>query len=94
MSDAVTTHLRITGRVQGVGYRVSMVGAAQRIGVKGWVRNCRDGSVEAMAQGEAQAVEELIAWARQGPSGARVDQVLTEPADAENFIAFRPRADA
>jgi acylphosphatase len=81
--STVTRHLSIRGLVQGVGYRWSMVQAAKRIGLRGWVRNRRDGSVEALAAGEASAVEELIRWARQGPEGARVDAVdVGEPIGA------------
>lgn len=89
-------HLRITGRVQGVGYRASLVGVAEQLGLKGWVRNCRDGSVEAVAQGTAQAVEDLAAWAQQGPPHARVDQVQASEATEEHhgpYAGFHVRAD-
>lgn len=71
--SAVTRHLVVRGLVQGVGYRWSMVQAARRLGVRGWVRNRRDGSVEALAFGSAAAVDALVAWACSGPDGARVD---------------------
>ncbi len=80
MSDTVR-HLRIRGTVQGVSYRWNMVQQAQRLGVSGWVRNRSDGSVEALAAGPAQAVEALLAWARQGPPGARVTEVDVQPAE-------------
>jgi acylphosphatase len=72
-------HLVITGLVQGVGYRYSMLLAAQRLGVDGWVRNRRDGSVEAMIAGRAEDVAALIEWARHGPAGAEVAHVAVEP---------------
>jgi len=86
-------HLRISGRVQGVGYRMSMVAVAAQLGVRGWVRNCRDGSVEAVLQGDAAAVEDLIAWARRGPPQARVDNLAVNPHTGE-FIGFAARPDA
>ena len=71
----ITRRLRISGRVQGVGFRYAMQDEAARRGVNGWVRNRSDGSVEALLHGEADAVEGLTAWARQGPRGARVTDV-------------------
>jgi acylphosphatase len=73
-----TRRLVITGDVQGVGYRYSMVMAAHRLGVTGWVRNRSDGSVEAMVAGDAEAVAAMIAWARHGPAGAEVSHVEVE----------------
>lgn len=71
----ITRHLKIHGLVQGVYYRESLRAEAQARGVAGWVRNRRDGSVEAMLQGEDMAVAALIAWCRVGPGRARVERV-------------------
>jgi acylphosphatase len=87
-----TRRLRIHGYVQGVGYRYGMVVEAERLGVTGWVRNRRDGTVEALIQGEERAVARLIDWARQGPGGAQVTKVeveLVEPV-AMNGFNLRP----
>ena len=71
----ITRHLHILGHVQGVGFRFHAQRKALELGVTGWVRNRRDGSVEIMAQGEPEAVEAMIAWARRGPASARVSEV-------------------
>jgi acylphosphatase len=88
-----TRHLRITGRVQGVGYRWSMAQQAQALGITGWVRNRRDGSVEALATGTAEAVQALIVWAQRGPVMARVERVEVQEAlgAAEVLDGFEQR---
>lgn len=91
--ETVTRHLRITGRVQGVGYRWSMAQQAQALGLSGWVRNRRDGSVEALACGPADAVQALIDWAQRGPELARVEGVAVQEAlgAAEVLNGFEQR---
>jgi acylphosphatase len=71
----LTRRLLISGRVQGVGFRVSMERKARGLGVTGWVRNRRDGNVEAMVQGSAAAVAAVTGWVRHGPPGALVTDV-------------------
>ncbi len=70
-----TVRLRAHGRVQGVFFRDSMRAEAERLGVSGWVRNDPDGTVEAVVSGEPGAVDALVAWAREGPAGARVERL-------------------
>ncbi len=89
----VVLHLQIRGAVQGVGYRWTMAQAAQRLGVAGWVRNRRDGSVEAMVAGPQASVDALVAWARRGPDAARVSGVDVLPGEGQ-FTAFEERPSA
>ena len=79
----VTRRLLIHGRVQGVGFRWSLMEEARRLGLDGWVRNRNDGSVEALATGPVEAVDALTLWAHRGPPHARVDRVASqdEPTD-------------
>jgi acylphosphatase len=70
-----TLQLRIVGLVQGVGFRYALQREAAKLGVSGWVRNRADGSVEAVAQGGADALDRLSAWARRGPPGSSVTGV-------------------
>ena len=74
--------LVVTGRVQGVGYRASFAEQAMALQLSGWVRNRRDGAVEALVGGDEKAVGTIIAWARRGPATARVDNIAIEDADA------------
>ena len=79
----VTLCLRIHGRVQGVGYRDALRREALRRNLRGWVRNRRDGTVEALLQGEAGAVGAVAAWARRGPPAASVERVDAQAASGE-----------
>ena len=82
-SNMVKRRLRVAGRVQGVGFRYALQEEADRLGLAGWVRNRRDGSVEAMVQGASEAVEAITAWARRGPPGSRVSDLRVEDAGDE-----------
>lgn len=83
----------IRGRVQGVFFRMETQQAARRIGVNGWVRNRRDGSVEAVFEGDAEKSEEMLAWCRKGPPLARVDDVeVQEFDDQAMFTDFTVRS--
>jgi acylphosphatase len=86
-----TRQIRVNGRVQGVGFRYALRDEAQRLEVAGWVRNCADGSVEALVQGETHAVEALVRWARRGPRAARVEALAVhepEPQFDRNYTGF------
>ncbi len=88
----IAKRLRVTGRVQGVGFRAWMRGRAERLGVWGWVRNTRDGAVEALVYGEVDAVEELLRLCRRGPPLAEVSAIeegLAERPDDEGFHVLR-----
>ena len=73
--STVARRIVVRGRVQGVGYRFTMVGVANHAGVQGWVRNRRDGSVEAFVQGDGAAVLAVVAWCESGPEGSQVTDV-------------------
>lgn len=76
----IACRLTISGRVQGVGFRYALADEARARKLGGWVRNRRDGTVEALIAGPEIDVEALIAWARRGPPAARVSGVSVEPA--------------
>jgi acylphosphatase len=88
----ITLRLSIVGAVQGVGFRYAMLREAERLAVAGWVRNRVDGSVEALVQGDAAAVDALVAWARRGPPAARVLEVrASAQPDAQKHSGFELR---
>ncbi len=71
-------HCFIAGRVQGVSYRAYTQHKATQLGLSGWVRNCPDGRVELVAEGEHETLEQLIVWCREGPPAADVTDVETQ----------------
>jgi acylphosphatase len=92
MSEAwqAIVHVVVRGRVQGVGYRAFVEDEAQRRGLAGWVRNRRDGTVEAAFAGEADVVDAMIAACRRGPPGARVDVLDRRTGEAADLAMRQP----
>ena len=82
---------RVTGRVQGVGFRYHAEREARRLGVTGWVRNEDDGSVAAYAEGAVDAVDAFVSWLGHGPPGARVEGVDVQDAQPRGTTAFDVR---
>ncbi|MDP1636383.1 MAG: acylphosphatase [Gallionellaceae bacterium] len=89
-STPKTLHLVIHGRVQGVYFRQSMQEEAERLGISGWVRNLPDRSVEAMVQGDTDAVDAIVRWAQRGPMMASVEKVDMSPGTG-NYSGFEIR---
>jgi acylphosphatase len=89
--SAIARHLSISGRVQGVFFRAWARQQADRLGVKGWVRNCPDGHVEAHVEGEAGAIEQMIQCLRKGPPAAKVEKVRIWNVDTFEFDGFEVR---
>jgi acylphosphatase len=86
-----TVRVRVAGKVQGVWFRAWTTEQATRRGLSGWVRNCRDGSVEALFSGPADQVDSMIEACRDGPPAARVDHIDRHPADAPAERGFHQR---
>jgi acylphosphatase len=78
----------VHGRVQGVGFRYSVAGAARSRAVAGWVSNRPDGTVEAVLEGEPEAVDSLVRFCREGPRGAAVDRVEVADEEPEGLTRF------
>jgi acylphosphatase len=81
-------HAIVRGRVQGVGYRFFAERAARDLGVRGWVRNLPDGSVEAVAEGEDEAIVRFLERLRQGPRGSRVESLAEDDLSVSGFASF------
>ncbi len=81
-------HAIVRGRVQGVGYRFFAERAARDLGVRGWVRNLPDGSVEAVAEGEDEAIARFVARLREGPRGSRVESLAEDDLAVSGFASF------
>lgn len=89
-----SVHVRIEGRVQGVWFRDWMQREARSLHLTGWVRNRRDGSVEATISGDPAAIDDMLARTRQGPSAARVSNLAILSEDDETFADFEIRRTA
>ncbi|WP_010535226.1 acylphosphatase [Brachybacterium squillarum] len=87
--DPVRRLVRVRGRVQGVGFRWATAGQAERLGVRGTVRNLLDGSVEAVIEGSPEAVEAMLDWLREGPRTARVDGITEREETPRGEKTFR-----
>jgi len=94
MSDLRTVHVRITGKVQGVWYRAWTAEEARDLGLDGWVRNRRDGSVEAVFAGRSDDVDAMLALCREGPPLARVSDVSWETHEGTVAAGFEQRPTA
>ncbi|HLU20299.1 MAG TPA: acylphosphatase [Pusillimonas sp.] len=81
-----TLEVRVTGRVQGVGFRAATVRQAHSLGVTGWVRNAPDGSVEVLVQGEPEQVDHMLSWLHKGPPAAKVTGVTYTQSDTQRYF--------
>ena len=89
--DTTTLRLKITGEVQGVGYRDHVIREATARNLTGWVRNRSDGSVEVVASGPTKTIEEFVGQCMRGPPGARVKNVEMGPHDPPDRMGFSRR---
>ena len=88
MSDRTRAHVYVTGRVQGVFFRATTRERAAEQGVDGWVKNLPDGRVEAVFEGEADAVEAMVEFCHEGSPKARVEDVSVDYEQPENLDGF------
>lgn len=91
VDNNIQIHVFISGKVQMVGYRMWTVTQAEKLGLKGWVKNLNDGRVEAVFSGEEKAVNNMIKLCHSGPRLAEVTEVITQSEVPENFANFEIR---
>lgn len=91
MDNIIHYNIKISGRVQGVGFRYSAAGEARYRGIKGFVKNLPDGSVYIEAEGSAEQLNSFVEWCRLGPRLGHVDSVTAEPAAVVNHPSFTIR---
>lgn len=91
MANEERAHVFVSGRVQGVSFRDATRSQAEQIGLSGWVRNTQDGRVEAIFEGEPDAVRQMIDWCESGPSSADVEDVSVENEQPEGLSGFEVR---
>jgi acylphosphatase len=84
-----TAHLKISGKVQGVFFRARAGEVAKKLAVSGWIRNNKDGQVEACISGDEKAIEEFILWCKKGPERAEVENVSVKYVDLQKFENFK-----
>lgn len=87
-TELETLRIQIHGHVQGVGYRLAAVRRAHMLGVRGWIQNLEDGSVEAMIQGSPDQVDAMLSWMRVGPARARVRELQFKESDTDRRFDF------
>jgi len=84
MADKARVHIFVSGLVQGVFFRENTRQEAEKLGIKGWVKNLPDGKVEAVFEGDRNKVEEMIEWSKKGPSPAKVENIDLNWEDFQN----------
>jgi len=84
-------YFRVTGRVQGVSYRYFASKMAAELGIKGWIRNLPDGSVEGVAEGEEDVLKRFLSWCKEGPPLANVEEIEIKPVSIEGYKEFSIR---
>jgi len=88
-NDVETLAVKVSGKVQGVGFRFAAVRHAHSLGITGWVRNLEDGTVEALLQGDHDKVDNMLSWLNVGPPAARVDNVeISDVQDDRRYDRF------